>query len=187
MKWNVLESTIIEGDNPVHVNKLYWLVSWVARDRRNPVWICRHHPVRLNTPERPIVNQYREGKVKRTPRRGVKRPWNHALTSGRSIVYCVTACLLHNDPTSYSSLASLSTLGTKAQRKRVWIGRTASGGRRETRWSTHGQVEVWIVSRWRTEPIYVEKCSDDLWVGVKGQSNREIARTPRNAFRCSVE
>ena len=27
---------------------------------------------------------------------------------------------------------------------------------------------------------------DDLWVGVKGQSNQEIARTPRNAFRCSV-
>jgi len=27
---------------------------------------------------------------------------------------------------------------------------------------------------------------DELWVGVKGQSNWEIARTPRNAFRCSV-
>ena len=40
--------------------------------------------------------------------------------------------------------------------------------------------------RWRTEPIYVEKSLDDLWVGVKGQSNSEIARTPRNAFRCSV-
>ena len=34
--------------------------------------------------------------------------------------------------------------------------------------------------------MYVEKCSDDLWVGVKGQSNLEIARTPRNALRCSV-
>ncbi len=32
----------------------------------------------------------------------------------------------------------------------------------------------------------VEKLSDDLWIGVKGQSNSEIARTPRNAFRCSV-
>ncbi len=31
----------------------------------------------------------------------------------------------------------------------------------------------------------VEKLSDDLCVGVKGQSNSEIARTPRNAFRCS--
>ena len=43
-----------------------------------------------------------------------------------------------------------------------------------------------IVSLWRTEPVHVEKCLDDLWVGVKGQSNLEIARTPRNAFRCSV-
>ena len=40
--------------------------------------------------------------------------------------------------------------------------------------------------QWRTEPPDVEKSSDDLWVGVKGQSNSEIARTPRNAFRCSV-
>ena len=40
---------------------------------------------------------------------------------------------------------------------------------------------------WRTEPPYVEKCLDDLRIGVKGQSNREIARTPRNAFRSSVE
>jgi hypothetical protein len=30
-----------------------------------------HHP-RLNITLRPIVNQYREGKVKRTPVRGVK-------------------------------------------------------------------------------------------------------------------
>jgi hypothetical protein len=53
--------------------------------------------------------------------------------------------------------------------------------------STHGQVEVPIVSGWRTEPVNVEKFSDDLWVGVKGQSSWEIARTPRNAFRSSLE
>ena len=40
---------------------------------------------------------------------------------------------------------------------------------------------------WRTEPLHVEKCLDELWVGVKGQSNWEIARTPRNAFRSSVD
>ena len=39
---------------------------------------------------------------------------------------------------------------------------------------------------WRNEPTDVEKFSDDLWVGVKGQSNWEIARTLRNAFRCSL-
>ena len=32
----------------------------------------------------------------------------------------------------------------------------------------------------------VEKFPDDAGVGVKGQSNLEIARTPRNAFRCSL-
>ena len=39
---------------------------------------------------------------------------------------------------------------------------------------------------WRTEPLRVEKRSDELRVGVKGQSNPEIARSLRNAFRCSV-
>ena len=32
----------------------------------------------------------------------------------------------------------------------------------------------------------VEKLLDEVRVGVKGQSNLEIARTPRNAFRCSL-
>jgi hypothetical protein len=36
------------------------------------VGIYEDHLVRLNTSWRPIVNQYREGKVKRTPARGVK-------------------------------------------------------------------------------------------------------------------
>jgi hypothetical protein len=34
--------------------------------------------------------------------------------------------------------------------------------------------------------LYVEKCSDELWVGVKGQSNLEIAGSPRNSFRASL-
>ncbi len=29
----------------------------------------------------------------------------------------------------------------------------------------------------------VEIVSDDLWIGVKGQSNLEIAGSPRNLFR----
>ena len=39
---------------------------------------------------------------------------------------------------------------------------------------------------WRTEPTNVEKLGDDLWLGVKGQSNSVIAGSPRNAFRCSI-
>ena len=32
----------------------------------------------------------------------------------------------------------------------------------------------------------VEDGLDELWVGVKCQSNAEIAGSPRNALRCSV-
>ena len=35
--------------------------------------------------------------------------------------------------------------------------------------------------------MYVEKCSDDLWLGVKSQSNPDIAGSPRNSFRASVD
>jgi len=34
--------------------------------------------------------------------------------------------------------------------------------------------------------VNLEKFSDDLWVGVKGQSNLVIAGSLRNVFRCSV-
>ena len=69
---NPLESGTIDGDSPVYEVKLSVVVSWVARDTRNLAWICRDHPVRLNTPERPIANQYCEGKVKSTSNRRVK-------------------------------------------------------------------------------------------------------------------
>ena len=35
--------------------------------------------------------------------------------------------------------------------------------------------------------MWVENRSDELCIGVKGQSNWEIARTPRNVFRNSLE
>ena len=34
--------------------------------------------------------------------------------------------------------------------------------------------------------MWVENRSDDLRIGVKGQSNSVIARSPRNSFRASV-
>ena len=39
---------------------------------------------------------------------------------------------------------------------------------------------------WRPERTDVEKSGDELWVGVKGQSNLEIAGSPRNIFRYSL-
>ena len=41
--------------------------------------------------------------------------------------------------------------------------------------------------QWRPEPTHVEKCGDELGVGVKFQSNPEIAGSPRNSFRASVQ
>ena len=69
--------------------------------------IYEDHLVRLNTPWRPIVNQYREGKVKRTPARGVKeylKPYAYKQWEGYALASaeeCLTACLLHNELTSY--------------------------------------------------------------------------------------
>jgi hypothetical protein len=39
---------------------------------------------------------------------------------------------------------------------------------------------------WRTEPVTVEKVLDELWIGVKGQSNVEISCSLRNNFRVSL-
>ena len=41
-------------------------------------------------------------------------------------------------------------------------------------------------TKWRSEPTDVEKSADEVWLGVKCQSNTEIAGSLRNASRCSV-
>ncbi len=38
-------------------------------------------------------------------------------------------------------------------------------------------------TNWRTAPTVVEKAVEELWVGVKGQTNLEIAGSLRNIFR----
>ena len=73
----------------------------VRRDTRNPVWRRGDPPPRLNTPDWPTVNQYREGKAKRTGVTGVKenlkpctyKQWEHPFTG-------VTAYLLYNGSAS---------------------------------------------------------------------------------------
>jgi hypothetical protein len=41
-------------------------------------------------------------------------------------------------------------------------------------------------STWRSEGTSVEKLGHELRMGVKGQSNSEIAGSPRNRFRSSL-
>ena len=81
-----LERAAEEGESPVSERLVTSSqCSRVPRDTWNPVGIWVDHDPRLNTPLRPIVNQYREGKVKSTPVRGVKeylkpciyKQWKH--------------------------------------------------------------------------------------------------------------
>ena len=80
--------------------KAYFDDKWVGRDTWNPVWIWGDHPPRLNTPERPIVNKYCEGKVKSTSNRRVKENLKPYAYKRSEPTRWVTACLLHNEPTS---------------------------------------------------------------------------------------
>ena len=41
--------------------------------------------------------------------------------------------------------------------------------------------------KWRTELIVVKKVPDELWIAEKFQSNSEIAGSPRNSFRTSLD
>ena len=41
--------------------------------------------------------------------------------------------------------------------------------------------------KWRAELIDVEKARDELWIAEKFQSNSDIAGSPRNSFRASLE
>ena len=57
----------------------------------------------------------------------------------------------------------------------------------ETRRSIHGQGEAWAKAQWKPEPVYVARCSDELWIGVICQSSLEIAGSPRNISRYGLK
>ena len=68
----VLGKPAVDGESPVDEILKQRAGSRVPRDTRNLVGSRGDPPPSLNTPKRPIVDQYREGKVKSTPNRGVK-------------------------------------------------------------------------------------------------------------------
>jgi hypothetical protein len=63
--WNVLPKTV--KARYAKSKDLSGMVSQVLRGTWNPVGIRPDHRVRLNTRTGPIVDKYREGKLKRTP------------------------------------------------------------------------------------------------------------------------
>ena len=44
----------------------------------------------------------------------------------------------------------------------------------------------WDNTQWTSELMNLEKFLDEVWIGVKGQSNSVIAGSPRNSFRASL-
>ena len=98
---------------------------------------------------------------------------------------CVTACLLKNEPASRGRRRGLAE--GEPQRKRVRTGRPMSRRpRTRSRVIYPGAGGSGGETPWTPEPTGVEKPGDDPGVGVKGQSNPEISRSPRNSFRASV-
>jgi len=74
----------------------------------------------------------------------------------------------------------------KAERKRVLKGRKF---KKSLLYVTRNQVIYpwadWIIGNTilKIEPTPVAKGGDDLWVGVKGESNLDIAGSPRKLLR----
>ena len=64
-----MKKPAIAGESPVGEIRGVWNGNGtlVPRDTWNPVGIWEDHLPRLNTSRNPIVNKYREGKVKSTP------------------------------------------------------------------------------------------------------------------------
>ena len=79
------------------------------------------------------MDQYREGKVKSTPNRGVKESLKPFAYKRSEQLKAVTACLLHNEPTSCRNVARLSET-THAAVAKASLNRAfgVAGGRRET-------------------------------------------------------
>ena len=98
---NKLEYLTKESDSLVVENKNNQIESQVAWSTWNSVWISEDHLVRLNIPEWPIVKQYREGKVKRTPGGESKEHETINLQSVGGRLKRLTACLLKNEPATY--------------------------------------------------------------------------------------
>ena len=68
-----MEGAAIQGDSPVcDIVGAVWVGTRVLRNPRKSVGICEDRLVRLKICQRPIVKQYREGKVKSMPMRQVK-------------------------------------------------------------------------------------------------------------------
>ena len=162
----------------------FW--SRVPRDTWNLVGSREDHLPRLNTTWWPIVEQYREGKVKRTPGGEWKRTWNPVFTS------CGTTNKV--GPRTFCRTVRREAVTGEVKYLRYGAEGKPSLNRASSQWrQTRNRVIYpcpgWSGSKvpWRSEHTSVEKGGDEVWIGEKFQSNPEIAGSPRNSFRASLD
>ena len=109
-----LERPAAEGDSPVREAGLPAVEhpsrAGHVKPRPNP-WGPSH---KAEYRCRPIVDEYREGKVKRTPSRGVKETLKSCAPGLREPAR-VTACLLHNEPASCRAPARLRRCRSRSE------------------------------------------------------------------------
>ena len=142
------------------------------------------HPPRLNTTQWAIENSTVKERWKE-PREGSERePETLCLQAVEHLK--VNRVLFVERSGELHVLARLSTKGAKPKRDQVLIGRRSQWMQTRNRviypcpgWSQRKSL-------WRTEPTSVEKGGDEVWIGEKFQSNPEIAGSPRNSFRTSL-
>ena len=116
-------------------------VSRVSAGTRNPQRRRGDHSPSLNTTWWPIVEQYCEGKVKRTPGGEWKRTWNLMFTSTQSTLRCDVVLFVERSG-ELLYLARLSTKSMEPQGNRGWTAHLVSCNRPETGWPIHEQVEA---------------------------------------------
>ena len=130
-----------QGDSPVGEIRRILTESRVRAGTWNLPGSRGAHPPSLNTTWWPIVKQYCEGKVKRTPGGEWKRTWNLMFTSTQSTLRCdVVLFVERSGELMYA--ARLSTKGVEPQGNRGWTVRWVACIRPETGWPIHEQVEV---------------------------------------------
>ena len=152
-----------EGESPVHeIN----LLPNSILSRAGHVKSCLNLPGpsgKTKNSRETDSEQVPWGKGEKYPEQGSEIEPETIRLQAVGAFFKVTACLLHNEPTSYSSLARLRIYDSWPQRKQVRIRRIVRGGRRETKWSTHGQVEAPLI--WSGGPNQFTLKSDWMTCG----------------------
>ena len=141
-----LGKSAIDGESPVSESGSQPAGPRVLRDTWNLEGSRGDHPPSLNTTWWPIVKQYSDGKVKRTPGGEWKRTWNPMFTSSWR-VEILDSVLFVERSGELQIPARLSCKATKPKGNQVLTGRLVGICRPETGWPIHGQDEAWVKSR----------------------------------------